>query len=120
MTRHLSHCLLLVPIAGLLVAGLAATAGAKGGLPKVRRSAEFKYIDEPDEVEADKRLVKLLKKYDTPKKCVGLLKALRKRSYPSKVPSRITLKHLCTDGKTREFTILAPVHRLPSIRDKIH
>jgi dienelactone hydrolase len=95
-------------VTALLLAALVPVAAAKDALPKVRRSAELAYVDAPDDAEAEERLPKLLAKYDTAKKCEGLLKALRKRSYPGRVPDRITLEHASTDGKTREFTILAP------------
>ncbi len=108
MTRLLLRRSLVACAAVLLLAGLGLNAVAKEGLPRVRRKAEFKYVDQPDDAEAEKLLPKLLKKYDTPKKCEGLLKVLRKRSYPGKVPGRITLEHACSDGKTRQFTILAP------------
>ena len=100
--------LLVALPAVLLVPGPGPATAAKDALPKVKRSAEYRYVDEPDDAEAAKLLPKLLEKYDSEKRCEALLKALRKRSYPGKVPGRITLEHACSDGKTRQFTILAP------------
>ncbi|MFV1958353.1 MAG: hypothetical protein ACC662_02955, partial [Planctomycetota bacterium] len=80
----------------------------KDPLPRVRKHAEFKYVDEKDDAKAEARLAKLLAKYDTPAKCARLLKILEKRPYPSRVPSRLTLDHACLDGKTRQFTWIAP------------
>jgi len=96
-------------LAVLLLAAAPPTTAAKDDVPRVRRSAEFKYVDESDAEKAAALLPALLKKYDTPKKCEGLLKALHtKRSYPGKVPGSLTLDHACTDGRTRQFTVIAP------------
>jgi hypothetical protein len=95
--------------AALLLTPAVLLAKGKDRLPRPKRSAEFKYVDEPDDAKAAEMLPKLLKKYDTPKKCVGLLKVLRtKRSYPSKMPKRHTLAHRCGDGKSRQFTWILP------------
>ena len=84
-------------------------AEGKDDLPKRRLSPEFKYVDEGDDEAAAAMLPRLLKKYADPKKCRALLKVLRtKRSYPKKMPRRRTLKHVCLDGKTREFTWILP------------
>ena len=71
--------------------------------------AEWKYVDAADDAEAAKLLPALLQKYDTPKKCADLLKLLRgKRPYPAGLPDQATLEHLCTDGKSRQFTYVLP------------
>ncbi len=101
--RWLSWALLLLALAP------SAAARDKDRLPRPKRTAEFKFVDANDDAEAAKALPALLAKYDTPKKCEKLLRLLRtRRSYPGKMPGRRTLAFLCPDGKTREFTYIAP------------
>lgn len=96
----------------LLIVALGAQAtqaAARERVPRPKRSPEFKYLDEVDDAQAAQLLPKLLKKYDTPQRCGGLLKVLRtKRSYPGRMPDRATLEHRCSDGKTRQFTWILP------------
>jgi len=78
-------------------------------LPALAAPAEFRYLDEPDDAKAADMLPALLKKHGDARKCDALLKLLRtKGSYPARVPDRQTLDYACSDGKTRQFTVLLP------------
>jgi predicted esterase len=87
---------------------------ARGGGPRGEALAaggppEWRYVDAPTDADAEKLLPALLKKYDTPQKCGDLVKILKgKRPVPSGLPDEATLDHVCSDGKTRQFTYLLP------------
>jgi dienelactone hydrolase len=101
----------LVPRRGAVLAALLATAALllSGRAFAAALPAEWKYVDAADDAEAAKLLPALLQKYDTPKKCADLVKLLRgKRPYPAGLPDQATLEHLCTDGKSRQFTYVLP------------
>jgi len=92
---------LLLPLAG--------RAAARGGSTRVKLPPELRYVYEDDDQAAAEMLPALLKKHGTPRGAAALVKLLRgKRSYPSRVPDRETLDFACSDGKTRQFTCLAP------------
>ena len=98
---------------GLAVAlGFCATAAPRStwaGPGKPALPPEWKYVVEDDDEAAAKRLPTLLKKYDTPAKCVELVKLLRgKHAYPTGLPDTATLEHPCSDGKSRQFTYVLP------------
>jgi predicted esterase len=98
----------------VVLAALAWTLVARGGGPRGEAlaaggPAEWRYVDAPTDAEAEKLLPALLQKYDTPKKCLDLVKVLRgKRPTPAGLPDEATLDHVCSDGKTRQFTYLCP------------
>ncbi len=91
-----------------------APAGAKeekNELPKVRKPAEFDYLDTDDEAEAQSLLEKLVAKYPGDKGALRLREVLSKRRpYPARVPDRFTFAHTGPDGKSREITWVVPHH----------
>ncbi|MHC5078116.1 MAG: carboxylesterase family protein [Planctomycetota bacterium] len=107
MTRR---TLLLWLGASALVGHLAAAPCRAGGKFDPRRLPPlYRYIDETDDANAEKKLEKLLKKYGSPSKCKSLLKSLRRgRPYLAGLSKRETVKHTCTDNLERDFTYVIP------------
>lgn len=100
---------------GALALALLALASVRPSAPLLAASSpEFRYVDEEDPAKAAEMLDKLVDKYDSPRKCERLLETLaKKRPYPGRMADRDTLDHVCTDGRTRQFTYLLPKRYSP-------
>ena len=109
LTVRFGAVLVLTGVLGILSAPAVPTAGAAAKYNPNMHPAEWRYIDVPNDAIAGKMLEKLVKKYNTPKKCDGLVKKLRRgRGFLGKLPKKETVTRKCADGLEREFTYYIP------------